>query len=55
MDVLKKRLMQGLGAAECRQDVHDAYNKHASGMDTTKQKETLHDSSWHHFSGRSCV
>jgi 4-hydroxyacetophenone monooxygenase len=27
MDVLKKMLTQGLGAVECRQDVHDAYNE----------------------------
>jgi 4-hydroxyacetophenone monooxygenase len=27
MDVLKKVLTQGLGAVECRQDVHDAYNE----------------------------
>jgi 4-hydroxyacetophenone monooxygenase len=27
MDVLKKMLAQGLGAVECRQDVHDAYNE----------------------------
>ena len=26
MDMLKKMLTQGLGAVECRQDVHDAYN-----------------------------
>ena len=26
MDVLKKMLTQGLGAVECRQDVHDTYN-----------------------------
>ena len=27
MDVLKKMMTQGLGAVECRQDVHDAYNE----------------------------
>src|SRR5712691_2003960 len=27
MDVLKKMLTQGLGAVECRQDVHDEYNE----------------------------
>ncbi len=27
MDVLKKMLTQNLGAVECRQDVHDAYNE----------------------------
>jgi 4-hydroxyacetophenone monooxygenase len=27
MDVLKKMVIQGLGAVECRQDVHDAYNE----------------------------
>lgn len=27
MDVLKKMLTQGLGAVECRQDVHDIYNE----------------------------
>ena len=27
MDMLKKMLSQGLGAVECRQDVHDAYNE----------------------------
>ena len=27
MDMLKKMLTQGLGAVECRQDVHDAYNE----------------------------
>lgn len=27
MDVLKKMLTRGLGAVECRQDVHDAYNE----------------------------
>jgi len=27
MDVLKRMLTQGLGAVECRQDVHDAYNE----------------------------
>jgi 4-hydroxyacetophenone monooxygenase len=27
MDVLKKMVTQGLGAVECRQDVHDAYNE----------------------------
>ena len=27
MDMLKKMLAQGLGAVECRQDVHDAYNE----------------------------
>jgi 4-hydroxyacetophenone monooxygenase len=27
MDVLKKMLTQGLGAVECRQDVHDVYNE----------------------------
>jgi 4-hydroxyacetophenone monooxygenase len=27
MDVVKKMLTQGLGAVECRQDVHDAYNE----------------------------
>jgi 4-hydroxyacetophenone monooxygenase len=27
MDVLKKMLTRGLGAFECRQDVHDAYNE----------------------------
>jgi 4-hydroxyacetophenone monooxygenase len=33
MDVVKKMLTQGLGAVECRQDVHDAYNE---------QVDTLH-------------
>lgn len=27
MDMLKKMLRQGLGAVECRQDIHDAYNE----------------------------
>jgi 4-hydroxyacetophenone monooxygenase len=27
MDVLKKMITQGLGAVECRQEVHDAYNE----------------------------
>ena len=27
MDIMKKMLTQGLGAMECRQDVHDAYNE----------------------------
>jgi 4-hydroxyacetophenone monooxygenase len=27
MDVLKKMLTQNLGAVECRQEVHDAYNE----------------------------
>jgi 4-hydroxyacetophenone monooxygenase len=27
MDVLKQMLQQGIGAVECRQDVHDAYNE----------------------------
>jgi 4-hydroxyacetophenone monooxygenase len=26
--MLKRMLNQGIGAIECRQDVHDAYNEH---------------------------
>jgi 4-hydroxyacetophenone monooxygenase len=34
MDLLKKMLNQGIGAVECRQDVHDAYNQRVDDAHT---------------------